>query len=59
MKSKLKRSNGVAKIDVYKVDRDPETIKKAREMFRDVEHIKSRYSAVQILKMIRHERTLT
>ena len=30
-----------------------------KEMFKDIEHIKSRYSAVQVLKMVRHEKTLT
>lgn len=59
MKDKIKQNNGVAKIDVYKVDRSPKTMKKVREMFKDIEHIRSRYSAVQVLKMIRHEKTLT
>ncbi len=57
--NKVRQNNGAAKIDVYKVDRSPETMKKVRAMFKDIEHIKSRYSAVQVLKMIRHEKTLT
>jgi len=59
MKSKIKQNNGVAKIEVFKVDRSPETMKKVKEYFKDIEHIKSRYSSVQILKMIRQEKTLT
>ena len=59
MKIKIKQNNGIAKINVFKVDRSPETLKKVKKYFKDVEHIKSPYSAVQVLKMIRQEKTLT
>ena len=59
MKSKVKQTNGLAKIDVFKVDRSPETIRKAKEMFKELEGIKVPYSGVEMLKMIRKERNLT
>ena len=55
MKEK-KQANGIAKIDVYKVDRSPETIRKAKEMFKDIEHIHAPYSAVQMLKIARGQK---
>lgn len=58
MKSK-KQNNGVAKVDVFKVDRSPETMKKVREYFKDIENIHVPYSGVEILKMIRKEKSLT
>ncbi|MBS3151188.1 hypothetical protein J4443_02295 [Candidatus Woesearchaeota archaeon] len=45
------KNNGVK----LKVNTSPEHMKKVREFFKDIEHIKVPYSGVELLKMVREK----
>lgn len=43
-------------VDRLEVDISPEHMKKVKDYFKDIEHIKVPYSGVEILKMVRDEK---
>ncbi|MBI2105836.1 hypothetical protein HYT56_03290 [Candidatus Woesearchaeota archaeon] len=48
----------IKKEDILKIDMSPEKMKKVKEMFKDIEHIKVPYSGAEILKMVRTDTKL-